>query len=689
MRVALLTSANGWRGSGASYAKIARGLSDRGHVAHLVTAVPKLTDRLREEGLEVTQIRGRDTGPREVWALRRALRALGAQAILADTPRDVRLSFYATLVHRARILYRYNLNYRRPRSHLMDRVYVGRVAACVYQSRFIQDDAVAHAGYMARIPSYQVPNGYDTTRYAPRPEAARAFRERYGISPTARVVLSAAKLTRNKGHDVAIAALNRVRHNGLDLVYVVCGDGQLEGELGLDRAALRPAVRLHRPPRHTRHDRGLQRRGSGRASVAAGDLPQRGRRGHGLRASSDRGGRRGHARAARTRRRHGPARAPGRRRRAGGGGRRGARQERPAPGNRRGGPPADRGAVSDRPHDRRATSTRSARSSASVDEVRWFASNRYTALVVDELRGRGLAVATEGERPARVCFAMSGLAAEAAWRHARACGARLVVYLWDLPPQGTARGRPDPVWWLAGRFVRLPRPWGGYGRRRGYYSRLRYIARQAEAVWVPSALTRETVAERFGVAAERVPYCYDSRRFFPARAPGRDRRCCSRSPASGLIRIRRRCCTRPPRWADRYRCVSSGAAMTRPHWKRSPSASACAAQWRPRPTMRPSTGPTRRPRSAVCPSRFEGFGLDAGRGGGVGGVGRRLGHPAAPRIRRGRGSPRTARRRCRFGRRHRRRPGRGARRSRPRARAHDPCRCLAVSGLAGAIPEVD
>jgi glycosyltransferase involved in cell wall biosynthesis len=231
MRVALLTSANGWRGSGASYAKIARGLRDRGHVAHLVTAVSKLTDRLREEGLEVTQIRGRDTGPREVWALRRALRAVGAQAIVADTPRDVRLSFYATLVHRARILYRYNLNYRRPRTHLMDRVYTGRVAACVYQSRYIQEDAVAHAHYMGRIPAYQVPNGYDTARYAPRPDAGRAFRERYGIAASALVVLSAAKLTRNKGHDVAIAALNRVRHEGLDLVYVVCGDGHLEGEL--------------------------------------------------------------------------------------------------------------------------------------------------------------------------------------------------------------------------------------------------------------------------------------------------------------------------------------------------------------------------------------------------------------------------------------------------------------------------
>ena len=231
MRVALLTSANGWRGSGASYAKLARGLAERGHVAHLVTAVSKLTDRLREEGLEVTQIRGRDTGPREVWGLRRALRAIKAQAIVADTPRDVRLSFYATLVHRARILYRYNLNYRRPRTHLMDRVYTRRVAACVYQSRFIQEDAVARAAYMARIPAYRIPNGYDTARYAPRPDAGRAFRERYGIAPTARVVLSAAKLTRNKGHDVAIAALNRVRHGGLDLVYVVCGDGQLEGEL--------------------------------------------------------------------------------------------------------------------------------------------------------------------------------------------------------------------------------------------------------------------------------------------------------------------------------------------------------------------------------------------------------------------------------------------------------------------------
>ena len=154
-----------------------------------------------------------------------------------------------------------------------------------------------------------------------------------------------------------------------------------------------------------------------------------------------------------------------------------------------------------------------------VHDVRWFASNAYTALTVPELRRRGLTIATDGHGPARVAVAMSGLRAEAAWRFARATGARLVLYLWDLPPHATARGRPDPVWWVAGRFVTLPRLWGGYPRRHGYYSRLRYVARGADAVWVPSMLTKETVAARYGVGSERVPYCYDSDRFHPADGP--------------------------------------------------------------------------------------------------------------------------------------------------------------------------
>ncbi|HEY8257490.1 MAG TPA: glycosyltransferase family 4 protein [Gemmatimonadales bacterium] len=230
MRIVLLISANGWRGSGVSFAKIGQGLLDRGHTIHLVTAVPRVTSRFTALGLPVTQLARRDTGPREVWELLRILRKTRAQAVVADSPRDVRLSAYATLLHRVPIVYRYNLN-ERPRSHLMDRIYMSRVAACVYQSRYIREQAYVRAPRLKHLISRRIPNGYDTAAFTRDPAAGLAFRERHGIPPSRPVVLSSAKLTRRKGHDVAMEALNLVRREGTDFVYVICGDGGQEKEL--------------------------------------------------------------------------------------------------------------------------------------------------------------------------------------------------------------------------------------------------------------------------------------------------------------------------------------------------------------------------------------------------------------------------------------------------------------------------
>jgi glycosyltransferase involved in cell wall biosynthesis len=151
-----------------------------------------------------------------------------------------------------------------------------------------------------------------------------------------------------------------------------------------------------------------------------------------------------------------------------------------------------------------------------VNDVRWFGPNRYTNLLAGELRRRGLAIAQEGPAAARLALSMSGITAVDAWRYARRVGCPLVVYIWDLPPQATGTGSYDWVWPLGGTLIRVPRLKSGFGRRRGYYSRLRYVAAAAQEVWVPSRLSGEMVQRRFGVSTRRVPYCYDSERFRPA-----------------------------------------------------------------------------------------------------------------------------------------------------------------------------
>ncbi|HVH67882.1 MAG TPA: glycosyltransferase [Gemmatimonadales bacterium] len=146
-------------------------------------------------------------------------------------------------------------------------------------------------------------------------------------------------------------------------------------------------------------------------------------------------------------------------------------------------------------------------------DVRWFAPNRFAALVVPRLVQMGFTIATEGDAPARLALAMSGTVAERAFRYANTQRCPYVLYLWDLPPWSLGDGGADPVWWALGHFVRLPRPGQRYLERRGYYSRLRFMANRARAVWVPSAFTAASVAARFHVTTRLVPYCYDSERF--------------------------------------------------------------------------------------------------------------------------------------------------------------------------------
>jgi glycosyltransferase involved in cell wall biosynthesis len=157
-------------------------------------------------------------------------------------------------------------------------------------------------------------------------------------------------------------------------------------------------------------------------------------------------------------------------------------------------------------------------------DVRWFAPNRYCALPVTALRRAGLAIALDGEQPAGLAFASDGACVAAAFDYSRRHRCPLALYLWDLPPWRLGSGKPDLVFEAGGRLVRWPRLWGRYPERAGYYSRMGFAARRADAVWCPSTNTVEDVQRHFGVGAERIPFCYDSDRFpgeeqFPLSAP--------------------------------------------------------------------------------------------------------------------------------------------------------------------------
>src|SRR6266702_3381151 len=86
-----------------------------------------------------------------------------------------------------------------------------------------------------------------------------------------------------------------------------------------------------------------------------------------------------------------------------------------------------------------------------MDDVRWFAPNRYCTLIVPRLRERGLSIALERDGPARLAIAMDAQVAAAAYGYAARHRSILIHYVWDLPPWRLGRGRHDWVGHVFGR----------------------------------------------------------------------------------------------------------------------------------------------------------------------------------------------------------------------------------------------
>src|SRR2546425_7076320 len=105
-----------------------------------------------------------------------------------------------------------------------------------------------------------------------------------------------------------------------------------------------------------------------------------------------------------------------------------------------------------------------------MDDIRWFAPNRYCTLVVPRLRERGLEIALDGDRPAQLAIAMDAQVAAEAGRYAARHRCPLIHYVWDLPPWWLGPGRHDSVWLVAGGLLLAPPPGPPpCGPARGFY----------------------------------------------------------------------------------------------------------------------------------------------------------------------------------------------------------------------------
>jgi glycosyltransferase involved in cell wall biosynthesis len=157
-----------------------------------------------------------------------------------------------------------------------------------------------------------------------------------------------------------------------------------------------------------------------------------------------------------------------------------------------------------------------------VADIRWFGRNDYEHLIVPDLCRFGLDIAVSGDEPAALAVAMNHDLAPAVWRYCHRHRVPFVSYVWDLPPSRIGEGRYDPVVSLGGRLATVPRIGGPrYTTRRGYYSRLRFVASHARAVWTPSAASAVDVSRHFGLAPTVVQYCYNSDLFGPECARNR------------------------------------------------------------------------------------------------------------------------------------------------------------------------
>jgi glycosyltransferase involved in cell wall biosynthesis len=240
LNIAFLTSARVWRGSGVSLSHIAHGLADRGHQSYLFAGDDVVVDGFLQRGLPAKQVPTSDTSLRGALILFRELRAIQADCLVVDRPRDLRLGALASLGHSLAIVNRYNLSRPTPPRDLLSRLAYRRVQLTIFVSRTSAQRALSGGPYIQRCP-YRIIHEGVGEEFHPDPSAAAAFRAEWGLGRRD-FILAVGSLTAEKRYEFLLQVLKRLGPTAP--LLVVCGGGPLKEKLEAQAHQLGVEARL-------------------------------------------------------------------------------------------------------------------------------------------------------------------------------------------------------------------------------------------------------------------------------------------------------------------------------------------------------------------------------------------------------------------------------------------------------------
>lgn len=184
MRILFLNSARGPGGGVTTALELATGLTDAGHE---VTLVCRPDDALHSRIREHPAVRAAPLairGELNLWRilqLRRLMRTVNPDIVLADRHKDVKFAVPARGAHRTpAIVHRHGAPYALP-DRLYYRLLWLRLDAMIVNSEAMRHEQLGTTPWLSAVPMYVIHNGKDLERFRPRPSLRVAMRESLGI----------------------------------------------------------------------------------------------------------------------------------------------------------------------------------------------------------------------------------------------------------------------------------------------------------------------------------------------------------------------------------------------------------------------------------------------------------------------------------------------------------------------------